>query len=102
MITKRKANLITRLADDKEFWTIIIYDSSVLLSNSESLSVSASGKYKHGHVTEQLTEKLVFVLGCGMSDEENVELIKKYTNVQNSKKELRNVKEYWDKQKEQE
>lgn len=61
MLTERKANLITRLANYEEFWTIIIYDSSVFLSDSESLSVSASGKYKHRHVTEQLTEKLVFV-----------------------------------------
>lgn len=60
MITERKANLITRLADDEEVRTIVIYNRSVSF-NSESLSVSASGKYKHRHVTEQLTEKLVFV-----------------------------------------
>jgi hypothetical protein len=61
MLTERKANLITRLADDKEFWTIIIYDSSVFLSDSEPLSVTWFGKDHDWHVTEQLTEKLIFV-----------------------------------------
>ena len=40
---------------------------------------------------------LVFALGCGMSDKENIALMKKYMDVATVKKELKNVKEYWDK-----
>ena len=39
---------------------------------------------------------LVFVLGCSLSDEENIKLMNKYTNIEEVKEELNNVKSYWD------
>ncbi len=47
---------------------------------------------------EPLEEKnIIFVLGCSKSDKENLELIEKYTNLANVKKELKSVKDYWNK-----
>ena len=38
---------------------------------------------------------LVYVLGCGMSDKECINLIEKYTNLANCKKALKDVKDNW-------
>ena len=40
---------------------------------------------------------IVFALGCGMSDEENLKLINKYSDVNAVKRELKAVKEDWNK-----
>ena len=42
-------------------------------------------------------KSLVFVLGCSLSDSLNKSLINKYVNVNNAKRELNNIKEYWKK-----
>ena len=40
---------------------------------------------------------IVFVLGCSLSDSLNKTMINKYVNVMNAKRELKNVKDYWNK-----
>ncbi len=47
---------------------------------------------------EKEEEKIVaFILGSSQNDRENCELVKKYTNLVNCTKELKNVKLYWEK-----
>ena len=88
----------------RNVYSINYGDVNVFMSTSEKIEEAICDKMLVKNISFKLDlakeeeKTLVFVLGCGMSDEENIELIKKYTNVQNCKKELRNVKEYWDKQ----
>ena len=46
-------------------------------------------------LASQEEKTLIFILGCSYSDRENLELIKKYTDIQTCKNELKKVKEYW-------
>ena len=43
------------------------------------------------------TKTIVFSLGCGMSDEENLKLVQKYSDVNTVKKELKLVRDNWNK-----
>ena len=42
-------------------------------------------------------KNIVFVLGCSLDDNVNKSLIKKYTNIENAKKELKMINDYWKK-----
>ena len=46
-------------------------------------------------LASQEEKTLIFILGCSYSDRKNLELIKKYTDIQTCKNELKKVKEYW-------
>ena len=78
--------------------------------NNVNVFMSASEKINNAVVEKMLIKsidfdvtlkpgeekELVFVLGCSLSDEENIKLMQKYTNIENCKEELNNVKNYWD------
>ncbi|MBR3049445.1 MAG: hypothetical protein IKG58_02680 [Bacilli bacterium] len=75
---------------------------NVFMSASEKINSAICDKMLVKSVTVNTSLKpgeeksLVFVLGCSLSDEENLKLMKKYTDIKTSEKELKNVKEYWD------
>lgn len=85
----------------RNVYSINFGDINVFMSASEKiesavcdtiLAKSISFKTKL-HKKEEKT--IAFVLGCGTSDKDNLELIKKYTNIEYAQKELRRVKDDW-------
>ena len=87
----------------RNVYSINYGDVNVFMSASEHIESATCEKMLTKNISfdldldEQEEKTLVFVLGCSLSDNENIELIKKYTNIQNAKKELKLVKERWDK-----
>ena len=85
----------------RNVYSINFGDVNVFMSSSEKISSALCDKilsksYDINVSLDANEEKIMaFVLGCGMSDKENIELINKYTNVENAQKELRKVKDDW-------
>ncbi len=85
----------------RNVYSINFSDVNVFMSASEKITSAICDKiltksYDVDVELASLEEKaMAFVLGSGMSDEENLELIKKYTNVDTANKELRKVKNEW-------
>ena len=87
----------------RNVYSINYGDINVFMSSSEKIEKATCDKMLVKDITidvdlsksEQKT--IVFVLGCSLSDSQNRTLIEKYTNIKNAEKELKNVKEYWDK-----
>lgn len=85
----------------RNVYSINFSDVNVFMSSSEKITAAVCDKiltksFDIDVTLAPLEEKtMVFVLGSGMSDNENLELIKKYTNVENASRELRKVKEDW-------
>ena len=86
----------------RNVYSINFGDINVFMSSSEHIDSATCNKMLIKDISFDLElgkeeeKTLVFVLGCSMSDSQNKELIAKYTNLQNAKKELKNVKEYWE------
>lgn len=87
----------------RNVYSINYSDVIVFMSSSDYIGYAECNKtlmktIKVPVTLEKDEEKtLVFVLGCGLSDKENKELLAKYTNVANCKKELKTVKDNWNK-----
>ena len=85
----------------RNVYSINYGDVNVFMSTSEKIEKAECNKMLVKNISfhvnlDKLEEKTIaFVLGCSLSDRENLELIKKYTDVANCKKELKNVKEHW-------
>ena len=85
----------------RNVYSINYGDINVFMSSSEHIQEAECNKMLIKSISfdiklEKEEEKtIVFVLGCSQSDKNNLELIHKYTNINNCKKELKNVKEYW-------
>lgn len=88
----------------RNVYSINFGDVNVFMSSSEKIEKAICDKMLVKSISfdiklESEEEKtIVFTLGCSLSDSQNKELINKYNNIQNAKKELKNVKEYWNKQ----
>lgn len=78
-------------------------DVNVFMSSSEKIASTVIDKMLVKSIDIKIAldkeqeKTVVFVLGCSLSDEENLELIKKYTSIGTARKELRSVKDYWNK-----
>ena len=87
----------------RNVYSINYSDVNVFMSSSEKIKYAECNKMLIKSINFEVTLKpneekeIVFALGCSLSDEENLELIKKYTNISNCKKELKEVKEEWNK-----
>ena len=85
----------------RNVYSINFGDVNVFMSSSEKIESAICDKILSKSIDTKVSldaneEKTVaFVLGCGMSDRENLELIRKYTNVSNATKELKAVKDNW-------
>ena len=85
----------------RNVYSINYGDVNVFMSSSEKIEASETNKMLIKNISFNVDLKkdeektIAFVLGCSLSDKENLELINKYTNISNCKKELKNVKDYW-------
>ena len=78
------------------FGDVNVFMTSSLHINSAELNKMLVKSINTSVELEPHEEKwLVYALGCGMSDKENLALIHKYSEVANAKKELKLVKEAW-------
>ena len=86
----------------RNVYSIYYGDINVFMSASEKIEKATCEKILIKsfsfpiELDKQEEKTIVFVLGCSMSDSQNKALIHKYTNISNAKKELKNVKDYWD------
>ena len=87
----------------RNVYSINYSDVNVFMSSSEKIKYAECNKMLVKSINFDVTLKpneekeIVFALGCSLSDDENLELINKYTNISNCKKELKTVKEEWNK-----
>lgn len=85
----------------RNVYSINYGDVNVFMSSSEHVDRAECNKMLIKNIESDITlekeeeKTIAFVLGCSYSDRENLELIKKYTDIANCKKELKKVKEYW-------
>jgi len=104
---KTARHILTEFMGDDNYlkmrnvYSINYSDVNVFISASEKITYAECNKmlYKDISFTIDLAKEeektIAFVLGCSLSDRKNLELIDKYTDVSNCKKELKRVKEYW-------
>ena len=85
----------------RNVYSINYSDVNVFMTSSEKITYAECNKMLIKSISfdvelDKNEEKtLVFALGCGLSDDNNIKLIEKYTSVNNCKKELKNVKDNW-------
>ena len=85
----------------RNVYSINYSDVNVFMSASEKIEDAVCDRMLVKNISFNIDlngeeeKTIVFVLGCSYSDQENIELIEKYTNIQNCKKELKEVKDYW-------
>ena len=104
---KTTRHILTEFMGDDNYlkmrnvYSINYGDVNVFMSASEKIEYAECNRMltKNISFTVELDSEeekwFSFVLGCSLSDKENEKLIKKYTDVATSKKELKLVKEYW-------
>ena len=87
----------------RNVYSINYGDVNVFMSSSEKIENAVCDKMLVKNISfnvdlnKEEEKEIVFVLGCSLSDSENKELIRRYTNISNAKRELKNVKDYWKK-----
>ena len=87
----------------RNVYSINFGDVNVFMSSSEKIESAVCDKILTKSIDTNVSltageeKTIVFVLGCGMSDRENLELIRKYTDVSSASKELKAVKDKWKK-----
>ena len=85
----------------RNVYSINYSDVNVFMTSSEKITKAECNKMLIKNISFDIDLKakeekeIAFVLGCSLSDEENLELIKKYTNINNCHKELKEVKDSW-------
>lgn len=85
----------------RNVYSINYSDVNVFMSASEKIEDAVCDRMLVKNISFNIDlngeeeKTIAFVLGCSYSDQENIELIQKYTNIQNCKKELKEVKDYW-------
>ncbi len=85
----------------RNVYSINYGDVNVFMSSSEIISHATIDRILTKSISTTVSldkgeeRYLVFSLGCGMSDEENLALLSKYRDVSYCKKELKAVKDYW-------
>ena len=87
----------------RNVYSIDFSDVNVFMSSSLDITSTVNDRILVKSIDSKISlgkgesREIVFVLGCGMSDQENLTLIQKYTNVSNASLELKSVKESWKK-----
>lgn len=104
---KTSRHILTEFMGDDNYlkmrnvYSINFSDVNVFMSSSEHISKAECEKMLIKNISFDLTlepkeeKTIAFMLGCSQSDRENVELIKKYSDINYCKKELKKVKDYW-------
>ena len=106
---KTSRHILTEFMGDDNYlkmrnvYSINYGDVNVFMTCSEPIEYAECNKMlvKNISFTTSLAageeKNIIFALGCSLTDKENLELMKKYTDLSNCKKELKNVKDYWNK-----
>lgn len=106
---KTSRHILTEFMGDDNYlkmrnvYSINYGDVNIFMSSSEPIEYVTSDKILVKSINTKVKlngeeEKfIVFQLGCGLKDSENVAMIQKYSNITTVKKELKAVKEYWNK-----
>lgn len=87
----------------RNVYSINYGDVNVFMSASEHITNAECEKMLIKNISFDLDlaaneeKTIAFVLGCSHNEDENLELIKKFTDVANCTKELKRVKDYWNK-----
>ena len=104
---KTSRHILTEFMGDDNYlkmrnvYSINYSDVNVFMSSSEKIKTAECNKMLVKNISCDVTlnedeeKEIIFVLGCSFSDEENIKLMKKYTNVEIAKKELKLVKNHW-------
>ena len=104
---KTTRHILTEFMGDDNYlkmrnvYSVSYGDVNVFMSSSEKISYAECNKMLIKSISFEVelgkeeSKTIAFVLGCSYSDKENLKLIKKYTDISNCKKELKNVKDYW-------
>ncbi len=85
----------------RNVYSINYSDVNVFMSTSEKIEKAECEKMLVKNISFNVNllgeeeKTIAFVLGCSQSTKENLQLIKKYTDVNNCRKELKIVKEKW-------
>ena len=88
----------------RNVYSINYGDVNVFISSSEKIKEAQCEKILIKSINTDLTlekeeeKEIAFILGCSLSDKENIELIKKYTDIKNCKNEINEIKKYWNEQ----
>ena len=87
----------------RNVYSINYGDVNIFMSTSEKIKEAICDKILikslsfDVELAKNEEKEFVFVLGCSLSDSQNIELINKYTDIKNAEKELSRVKDYWEK-----
>ncbi len=104
---KTTRHILTEFMGDDNYvkmrnvYSINYGDINVFMSSSEKIEQAICEKMLTKSISFNITlekeeeKTIVFVLGCSLSDSQNKSLINKFTNVQNAKKELKQIKDRW-------
>ena len=104
---KTSRHILTEFLGDDNYlkmrnvYSIEYGDINVFMSSSEKIKSAICDKMLIKNISidvnldKEEEKQIVFVLGCSLSDSQNLELIRKYTDITNVKKELKTVKETW-------
>ncbi len=86
----------------RNVYSIYFSDVNVFMSSSESIVSATENRILIKDITTHFKlqpgeEKMIsFMLGCNHDEEKNLQLIKKYSQINNCLAELKNVKKYWE------
>ncbi|MBQ8131857.1 MAG: hypothetical protein IJ193_05140, partial [Bacilli bacterium] len=106
---KTSRHILTEFMGDDNYlkmrnvYSINFGDVNVFMTSSLPINSAELNKMLVKSINTTITldakeeKTIVFALGCGMSDKENLRLISKYTDINNAKKELKAVKDEWSK-----
>ena len=104
---KTSRHILTEFLGDDNYlkmrnvYSIEYGDINVFMSSSEKIKSAICDKMLIKNISidvnldKEEEKQIVFVLGCSLSDSQNLELIRNYTDITNVKKELKTVKETW-------
>ena len=104
---KTTRHILTEFMGDDNYlkmrnvYSINYGDVNVFMTSSEKITYAECNKMLIKNISVDIDllggeeKTIAFVLGCSLTDKENLELIDKYTNINYCKKELKIVKDYW-------
>jgi cyclic beta-1,2-glucan synthetase len=106
---KTTRHILTEFMGDDNYlkmrnvYSINYGDVNVFMSSSEKITSAECEKMLIKSISfdvdlaAQEEKEIVFMLGCSQSEDENLDLIGKYSDIDVCHKELKNVKDYWHK-----
>ena len=104
---KTARHILTEFMGDDNYlkmrnvYSINYSDVNVFMTSSEKINSAECNRMLYKDISfnidlaKEEEKTIAFCLGCSQSDKENLELINRYSDITNCKRELRKIKEYW-------